>query len=250
MPDRRILYSRWEYVDRQFRPSFGRWTCHPDGTAHSLIYGNNARTPGSIVDGHVIPGTGLVLCVFGACHDLPSGAPVIVDRRRGMDGSSPVVRIWPAWTRKWLENQRNDEWNAHNIDLFAGTHPKYEDPWPLSEKYFLASRTFTEDTSRSMRMGIFLVDVFGNELLLHWETPRCYDPMPLATCPRPPMIGSRTDSTAAVGTFYVRDVYVGTGMEQAPHGSIRWLRIIEAPPQTVLDVSGVGEASTPTRLRS
>ena len=100
LPDGRILYSRWEYVDRQFGPSFGLWTCNPDGTGHALFYGNNAWAPGSILDARIIPETETVVCIFGACHDLPWGAMAIVDRRQGMDGSDPVLQIWPAWTRE------------------------------------------------------------------------------------------------------------------------------------------------------
>lgn len=35
-PDGRILYDRWEYVDRAYGPSFGLWTVNPDGTQHTL----------------------------------------------------------------------------------------------------------------------------------------------------------------------------------------------------------------------
>ena len=40
-------------------------------------------------------------------------------------------------------------------------------------------------------MGIYLVDVFGNEILLHAEGPGCYDPMPLKPQPRPPVLPAR-----------------------------------------------------------
>ena len=240
MPDGQILYSRWEYVDRQFGPSFGLWTCNPDGTGHALYYGNNAWAPGSILDARVIPGTERVLCIFGACHDLPWGAMAIVDRRRGLDGSDPVQQIWPAWTRKWLENQQNAEWHPEQIDAFRDTRPKYEDPWPLSDKYFLVARTLSEETGQKMQTGIFLVDVFGNELLLHTEQPGCYDPMPVVARQRPPVIPPQVDFRSKEGRFYVRDVYQGDGMRSVPPGEIKYLRIIEAPPKRAWTPAGGG----------
>ncbi len=71
MPDGRVLYSRWEYVDRHFGPSLGLWTTNPDGTSHQLFMGNNSWVPGFIGDARVIPGTDKVVCIYGACHDLP-----------------------------------------------------------------------------------------------------------------------------------------------------------------------------------
>ena len=132
------------------------------------------------------------------------------------------------------------QWHPEHIDAFRETRPKYEDPWPLSDKYFLVSRTVSEDTGQQMRMGIFLVDVFGNELLLHTEEPGCYDPMPVAARPRPPAIPAQTDFGTQEGRFYVRDVYQGSGMESVPQGEIKYLRIIEAPPKRAWTPAGGG----------
>ncbi len=137
MPDGRILYDRWEYVDRHFGPSFGLWTVNPDGTSHTLYYGNNAWSPGAMMDARVIPGTDKIIATFGSCHDRPWGAIAIVDRGQGLDGSEPVERIWPADARRFLENQRNADWNPGGIDLFSQIQRKSEDPYPLSDKYFL-----------------------------------------------------------------------------------------------------------------
>lgn len=71
MPDGTVMYSRWEYVDRHFGPSLGLWTSNPDGTRHKLFMGNNSWVPGSMVDARAIPGTDKVICIYGACHDLP-----------------------------------------------------------------------------------------------------------------------------------------------------------------------------------
>ena len=232
MPDGRILYDRWEYVDRHFGPSFGLWTVHPDGTRHDLFHGNNSWSPGAIFDARVIPGTQRFVAVFGACHDRPWGAMVVVDRRRGLDGMEPIVQSWPADIRQLMPNpadvpQKPSGGHPHAglIDTFVRLPIKYEDPWPLSDKYFLCARM----TGEGDRTGLFLLDTFGNELLLHAEAPGCFDPMPLAARPRPPAIPDQVDWSEPTGTFYVADVYLGSGMEGVPRDTIKTLRVVEAP---------------------
>ncbi|MDQ1255523.1 MAG: hypothetical protein QG656_115, partial [Candidatus Hydrogenedentes bacterium] len=221
LPDGRILYDRWEYVDRHFGPSFGLWTVNPDGTNHALYYGNNAWSPGGILDARAVPGTEWVIATFGSCHDRPWGALAIVDRRLGLDGTKPIVRSWPADIDAYLNVNE-----VGGIDIFTKVQPKYEDPYPLSDKFFLCSRAIEGET-----MGLFLIDVFGNEVLVHGDPLGCYDPMPLAPRPIPPSIPPRIALTQDSGAFYVHDVYNGTGMETVPRGTIKYLRVIEAPPK-------------------
>lgn len=238
MPDGRILYDRWEYVDRNFGDAQGLWTVNPDGTAHAVYWGNNTGSPGAVLDAQVIPGTERVICTFSSCHDRPWGALAIVDRRLGLDGPASVVRIWPAEAMKRV-NIRG------HFDDFTKVTPKYEDPYPLSEKYFLCSRM----TGQGDRMGLYLLDVFGNEVLLHAEEGDivppaqlngkgkpaldgyvgCFDPMPLAARPRPALIPTRRDFATREGQFYVQDVYTGTHMAGVQRGAVKSLRVVEAP---------------------
>ena len=84
-------------------------------------------------------------------------------------------------------------------------------------------------TGEGEQMGICLLDVFGNELLVHAEPPGCFDPMPLGPRPKPPVVPSRIDLARSQGSFYVADVYVGTGMEKVDRGSVKQLRVVESP---------------------
>lgn len=217
LPDGRILYDRWEYVDRNFGNAQGLWTVNPDGTRPVVYYGNSTDSPGAVLDARAIADTDRVIATFSSCHDRPWGAIAILDRRLGVDGKPPVVRTWPA--------SAIDLVDQGNYDTFTRVQPKYEDPYPLSDKHFLCSRM----TGNGEQMGIYLLDVFGNEVLLHAEGPGCFDPMPLGPHPRPPVIPARTDLAQQDGAFYVTDVYQGTGMEKIARGSVKTLRIIESP---------------------
>lgn len=218
LPDGRVLYSRWEYVDKHFGPAQGLWTMNPDGTNHAVYYGNNAWWPGAILDGRAVPGGELVIATLGSCHAPPFGEIALIDRRVGFDGQEPIVRSWPAGPVS-----RNGYDHVWELPL------RYEDPCPLSDKYFLASRTIggPED-----HYGLYLLDVFGNEVLVHQDSDRgCFDPMPLAPRKRPPTIPDGVAYGSPEGTFFVQDVYSGTGMEAVPRGSVKWLRMVESPPK-------------------
>lgn len=230
MPDGAILYDRWEYVDRHFGPSFGLWTVNPDGTNHALFYGNNAWSPGMIADARIMPGGKRFVATLGSCHDRPWGAVAIIDRTRGMDGPGPIIRSWPADIRAQLDDADvldPSHRRSSRIDAFRSLPTKYEDPWPLSQRHLLASRTLAGE-----RTALFLLDVEGPEVMVHEEAEMgCFDAMELAPRPRPAMLPDRTDLSQATGRFYVLDVYRGTGMDQVKRGTIRSLRIVEAPPK-------------------
>jgi len=227
MPDGRILYARWEYVDRNFGDAHGLWTVNPDGTGQAIYWANNTASPGAVFNARVIPGTERVLCVFGPHHNWLWGSLAVVDRSLGMDvdrdNQDAIVRLWPADHMKHVIHG--------NYDTFGmRTRPRYCDPYPLNEKYFLCSK----ETGEGVQMGLFLVDVFGNELLLHQEgaSPMgCYDPMPLKPCRRPPAIPVRRTYGNDNGLVYVQDIYQGTHMKGVKRGSIKFLRVVESPPK-------------------
>ncbi len=229
-PDGRILYDRWEYVDRNFGDAQGVWVCNPDGTNHAVFYGNNTASPGAMLDNRIVPGTGgsLFISTYSSCHDRPWGAIALVDRTRGLDSPAGELRTWPASAMGLLGHG--------NYDTFSRVRPKYEDPFPLADgedslgagKYFLCSR----QTGNGEQMGMCLIDVFGNEILVHVEEQGglgCFDPMPLGPRVKPGVIPDRRDAAEAQGRFYIYDVYVGTGMEKVQRGAVKSIRVVESP---------------------
>ena len=243
MPDGRVLYTRWEYVDKHFSSAYGLWTTNPDGTNQALFYGGYAWQPGAIVDARCIPGSHRVVCTFTSVHDLGWGAMAVVDPRHGSDGPRPVMHSWPRDLSPYLR-----QWDAvgrvgGEYDSFMRLPVKYEHPYPLSDKYFLCARMLAP---KNPQMALFVVDVFGNGVLLHSEPPGCFEPMPLAPRPRPPALPDRTNLAEAEGSFYVFDVCRGSQMTSVPRGTIKTLRVVEAPPKLTYAAYNHGDWAAPT----
>lgn len=261
MPDGRVIYSRWEYVDRYFGPSLGLWTINPDGTRLALFMGNNSWTPGAMLDPRAIPGTDKVVCIYGSTHDLPWGALAVVDRSKGLDGNEPVVHMWPESGREFLNSDpkyNTDMNNRWHVDLFKKLNVRYEDPYPVHEvekglgggHFFMVSKTlsgpldsYKNRQGEPVKMALVLVDVFGNEVTVYetGETGRNpFGAIPVAARKKPALIPQMMDHSREQGLFYVNDVYLGTGHEMTgvKKGDIKYLRIVEAPPKRTYDDLG------------
>lgn len=226
--DGRIIYDRWEYIDRNFGDAQGLWTVNPDGTRHAIYYGNNTNSPGGIIDPRPIPGSNLILCIFGSCHDRPWGALTVLNRNKGVDGAEAVVQIWPENARMLI--------GKGNWDQFMQIPVRYEDPYPIDQDNFLVSKSiFLEKPGMHpvrQKMGIFLIKTSGEEILLHEDPEKsCFDPMPIVPRKAPPVIPFKRNFTNEPGQFYISDVYEGTHMNGVMKGDIKYLRIIESPPK-------------------
>lgn len=221
LPDGRILYDRWEYVDRNFGDAQGIWVCNPDGTGHAIFWGNNTTSPGGVIDARPLSQPNRVIATLIACHDRPWGALAIIDRSLGVDGRDPVSKTWPEEFRDKIRTSGQDFDSTVKLPL------KYEDPYPLDDENFLCSR----QTGHGELMGMYYLDLHGNEVLLHVEEPGCYDPMPLRPRPSPPAMPVRRSYSHPhdLGYFYIQNAYIGTHMVGVKPGSIKALRVVESP---------------------
>lgn len=225
LSDGRILYDRWEYVDRNFADAQGLWTVNPDGTKHSVYYGNNTNSPAGSIDGRQVPDTDLVVCIFGACHSRPWGAVAMLDRKKGVDGEAPVVHIWPKESRRFIDNG--------NYDSFRTVERLYEDPYPLDRDNLLVSRTIwlerDGDVVSGCKMGIYLICTDDTEELVLESGLSAFDPQLVRPRPVPPVIPTMRDYSSKEGTFFVENVYWGTDMDGVEPGSVKYLRVVESP---------------------
>lgn len=227
LSDGRILYDRWEYVDRNFGDAQGLWTVNPDGTKHAIYYGNNTASPGGVIDGRQIPGTDLVVCIFGSCHDLPWGSLAVIDRKKGVDGRDPVVKIFPDEAINIVANG--------DLDSFKWVKSfRYEDPYPVNKEWFVVSRTLYpypdwRKQKCGYKQGIYLVGMDGTEELLIEGERSVFDPHIVEAPAKVVSLPTMRNFEDEKGQFYVENVYEGTHMQGVKKGEVKWLRVIESP---------------------
>ncbi|MBQ8837531.1 MAG: hypothetical protein IJ002_08535 [Clostridia bacterium] len=222
LPDGRIIYDRWEYNDRDFGSAQGLWTVYEDGTKQDTYYGNNSPT-GATIEAKAIPGTNKVIATLSSCHDRSWGAIAIIDRTNGgVDGKAPVEMTWP----QSVKDKIAEPGDKLNIDAYLNLNIKYEDPEPLSENQFLVSRML----SGSEKMGIYLIDTYGNETLLYEDATKmsAFDARVIMPREKEIATSERRNYKDEVGTFFVQDVYQGTHMEGVERGTVKSLRIVES----------------------
>ena len=222
LADGRVLYDRWEYVDRNFGDAQGLWVCNPDGTRHAIYWGNNTTSPGAVINARGLSSASKVIAVLSSCHDRPWGALGLIDRTKGVDGRTPIVRTWPV---EFLS--RIHEGGPHDYDSTCNIVRKFADPFPLDDDHFLCVR----QVGKGKPLGIVYFDLHGNMVTFHTDGPGCHSPMPIRSAKKPVVQSEQRNyvSPNAVGSFYVQNVYVGTHMKGVKPGSIKALRIIESP---------------------
>lgn len=109
--------------------------------------------------------------------------------------------------------------------LVDGKYPHLIHPYPLSEKYVVASVFNHGDRPQ----GIYLVDAFDNMTLLQADAGRGYlfEPVPVEPRKLPPEIMDKTDRDIDYGYVFLNDIYQGPGLKGVPRGTVKALRIFE-----------------------
>jgi hypothetical protein len=225
--DGRILYARWDYIDRHNGPFMSLWSTNPDGTNPQLVYGNFTVRPQCVFEARPVPGSEKLVFTAAAHHSNMGGSLVLLDRRYGTEELRPLTRLTPEVCFPETEG-----WPDHF----------YANPYPLSEQFFLVSwsdhrlpphsRLDPDDQRNPANaQGIYLYDVFGNlELLYRDPQISAMYPLPVGSRSRPPNLPHTTDwDGARHGAFLVQDIYQGMGDLQ--RGTIQGLRIIAVPPK-------------------
>lgn len=224
--DGRILYTRWDYIDRFNGNFFSLWSTNPDGTNAQLVYGNYTARPQVKTDVRAIPGSSKLVFTASAHHSITGGSLALLDRSRGLEDAAPIVRLTPEVPFPETE---------------GGANMYYANPYPLSEEHYLVAwsdrrlppHCRVDDTKQNPTnaTGLYLYDAFGNLNLLYRDTEISSScPIPVRARPRPPALA---DSVAwdgpQEGRFLLQDVY--QGLAGIARGTVKRLRVIAVPPK-------------------
>ena len=245
--DGRVIYTRWDYVDRHAVYYEQLWTVRPDGTAPSIYYGNNTLNPIGIWEARAVPNSNRVMATAGAHHAMTAGSIILVNVDRAVDGTSAITRLTPDALFPESETYVPPK-NWHNAAGVAAPPPVpieaerwpghcYRSPYPLSPTYFLAAYSYQslvgEPAANPANMfGIYVVDAFGNKELLYRD-PEISSvwPMPIRSRRRPPTLTDFVEAgRTGQGTVFVQNVY--DSAPAIPPGSVKRLRIVQILPKT------------------
>jgi len=239
----KIVYTRWDYVDRHWGTAHHYWECSPDGRdprsyhgnyplPHSampkgvrpkdygkraLVYGRRLR-PDAELSFRPVPDSPKYTATAVGHHQGFSGSLVLLDTRIPDDGKmSQLKRITPEYSFPEVER--------------GGTHT-YGTAWPLSEDFYLCNYNF----------GLYLLDRFGNRDVIYDPGRGAYRvraPFPLRPRRMPPAMPVMTwqgkrkslpDHRRAV--ISVMNVYTADAAAKLPEGlKVKWMRIVQVIPQ-------------------
>lgn len=219
--DGRVLYARWDYIDRSNMPYISLWSTNPDGTDTRIVFGNFTTNPHCIFEARPVPGSRKLVFTASGHHSITAGSLVLLDPSLGVDGDAPMLRLTPevcfpeaeGWPRTYFAN-----------------------PYPLSEDLYLTSWSNLPLMSQGgpnppNATGLYLYDRSGALELLYRDpdiSSGC--PVPVRPRERPPALPSAPRPDPSWARFALLNVYDGlTGV--AP-GTVHALRIVGIAPKT------------------
>lgn len=219
--DGRIVYTRWDYVDRDTNIAHHPWTCLPDGRDPREFHGNypvrRESRPWMELDLRAIPGSSRFVATAGAHHGHAFGSLVLIDPRPIDDGAmSQITRLTPEIPFPEAEGRPIERYMV------------YGTPWPLGEHDFLCAY---DPAARNH--GLYWIDTAGNRELIYRDPAiACVSPMPLAPRPRPPVLAtidddpSETKARVVVANVYESESEWPAGTEVAS------LRVVQVLPKS------------------
>ncbi|MBI3119954.1 MAG: hypothetical protein HYZ00_14780, partial [Candidatus Hydrogenedentes bacterium] len=244
-----IVYSRWDYVDRDSDIAHHLWLTYPDGRDPRSYHGNypseRESRPWMELSIRAVPDSPKYVAVAAPHHGQNYGSLVLIDLQQPDDRAmAQLKRITPDVALPEAETAPGVSCAAH-----GGRNNRrsevYGTPWPLSEKYYLC----VYDPGQK-NYGLYLIDAFGNrELLYRDPNIACLDPMPLRSRTLPPVIPPRTrqameDKVAGAtedGRLAIMNIYASE-LPWPKDTRITALRVIQLFPKTtpVQDEPNIG----------
>jgi len=243
--DGRIIYTRWDYIDRFGCTAHQPWITTLDGRDSRAVHGNfspRSSRPDMELDVRAIPGSHKFVAPAAPHHGQAFGSIILIDPWIGDDDKMmPVKRLTPEVG--FPESQ--------------GGAQVYATPWPLSDDYHLCVYDASMQPGVGFQggryfrgnYGIYLVDAFGNKELIYRDPEiACQSPIPLRPTPRPPVMPTLTAEAKdgkrgpgesfirrerpAEGTLAVINVYDGL-MPWPTDTKIKALRVFQILPMSV-----------------
>jgi len=244
--DGRLMYSRWDYIDRENGLGSKFWTCYPDGRDPRAPHGNyphpysvqkeyqgpkqGTRDRGACSEMHfrAVPDSHRLIFTGVPHHGAAFGPLALLDTRvRDAGTMNQITVITPD--QRFPESQTREGIETDDRIL------KYGTAWPLSEDFYLCN----------YGQGLILLDRLGTKTLVcaHDQCPnigptmRLVEPIPVQARRKPAVIpvatyqGQRARLSHEPATISIVNINV-SDLPLPPDRPVRWMRIVQLFPKT------------------
>jgi hypothetical protein len=211
LPDGRILFTRWEYVDRSQVDYHHLWVVNPDGTSQMIYYGN--MHPSTLmIDAKTIPDSTKIVACFSPGHGQTEheGAVAVVDVASGPDDTRFA---------KTISRGQN-----------------FRDPWAFSEDCFMAAQgaAIVLMNERGTSQDLFRLP--EADIQADFQV---HEPRPILARARETIIPDRTSSDRTTGQLVLADIYEGRNMAGIRRGEIKKMLVLETLPKPINFTGGM-----------
>jgi len=232
LPDGRVVFSRWEYTDKEQKRVQSLWTVNPDGTNVTAFWGNQSVWPDHLAEPRAIPGSRRVMFVGVGHHQWFNGAIGIVDPAKGLNYPKGLTKVTPDM--QWAEVGDGPTPAPTENPAYrpAGKFTAYKTPYPISPDDFLVS------AKRGGKFNLYLMDTCGNRELIYSGRHNAWHAMPFRARKKPPVLRDavawpgvgKNHKPAANGIFLSSNVFQGAPL--VPRDKVKYLRVIQSDART------------------
>ena len=265
LDDGRVIYSRWDYVDREAARFMNLWVTNPDGTGAKALFGNYTTKVVAALQAKQIPGSNKSMFLASG-HHIAVGGPIVIldpskmkyDPKSAQDTLDCLDVVTPGIGFPETPVPGTDG------EKYYVSSRYYYSPYPLSEDFYLTAyshdpnggylahenygyRGTCGESYSAGKLGLYYRDRFGN-LELIYADPQigCQYPIQVKARPKPPVIASQLPKEApAEGTFVLSDVYDSI-VPLPKDRPIKELRVFQILPHWPDYTSGVPRLGKPS----
>ena len=249
----RILYHRWEYVDKPAGNAKAIWSMNPDGSGSDEVYGNSISFPETMIQAREIPGERNKMVMLGTSHCCPNnavGTVIVVDTSKNIRDPEAMHYLTDEVAAFHHNGFHFKDEAGHWVHDMTGKPGRlFRNPYPLSAELFLVShKPKGLEWSAPAGYDLALLDGQGREtVLLKDPAVSLWHPYPLVLRERPPVsVGGAVDAELAaqgLARCLVTDIYVGMDGNHGKgvqRGEVKYIRILEQLPRLWSDRKNYG----------
>lgn len=234
-----IIFARWDYIDRDAVRHQNLWSVRPDGTNPKAVWGNETTDPHCTFQPCAVPGSGKIACIASAHHAVTGGPLILIDPSVDENSEAAITHVTPGHYPECIPRKKHDY-----DDVSPAAHNDwYNSPWAYGEDLFLISWSrdpLGYEPSRPIpdaALGLYVLASDGTRELL-WRDGQygACAAQPLVPRAAPPIVRSQLDPKLAAekkGEVFISDV--SRGLQNAPTGMVRSVRVVEIYPRTAPD---------------